>query len=85
MLTRELLIRYQRQNPRKYALKYGDKTPDAVMESLLPQPVIVDPSPVKVEVAAAENVETSFTQPVDPEVVAIAEKRVAAKKGSNAK
>lgn len=56
----ELLRRYKQQNPWKYSLKYGERTPEEAAELLKPtNPFLTGAT--KVEVAVTPSVETTFT------------------------
>lgn len=59
MLTIDLLRRYKQQNPVKYAHKYGNRTPEEVMET----PTASTPAPViqsNVVVTGKKELEMEF-------------------------
>lgn len=68
-----MLEAYKQQNPRKYAIKYGDRTIEEILAGTQPEP----PKPettVKVEITKKEELETSFAEEL-PEVEAPAPKK----------
>lgn len=61
----ELLRDYKRQNPRKYALKYGDRTPEEAAELLKPSSPFMTGA-VKVEIVGTKDIEVDFKEPEVP-------------------
>ncbi len=60
-LTREILIKYKAQNPKKYVQKFGDKSIEEILGQTSPTVPSVA-TPIKVEIKPAEAVEAGFAK-----------------------
>ena len=59
-MDKQFLEAYKRQNPVKYAKKFGDLTLDEILAKYPTNNSAPVNSPIKVEITQAENVETTF-------------------------